>query len=229
MAICMMKQDIDRAFNKYHAQCENGKKGGAPKGNKNASKNKKDTSTKSTSDLWTFPVDKLNDQLSFRIDEMYREAKGTNFEINDYFNLSQLAEIAACYAIGNAENVEDLGFDYPNLYALCVDVDSPSKACKELIEAAEDLFDSETVKENCYDTNKGDISFSVVFAECKSRALKILKFPHDEISKFSKKCDVVLYEDYYSKDDLLRLFTSEEIADIKALQEKNNPKTETKE
>ena len=40
MLIEFIKTDIDHSFCKYRAQCENGKKGGAPKGNKNAAKKK---------------------------------------------------------------------------------------------------------------------------------------------------------------------------------------------
>ena len=36
--MCMAKPYIDKAQNRYDAACENGKKGGAPKGNSNAKK-----------------------------------------------------------------------------------------------------------------------------------------------------------------------------------------------
>lgn len=38
MLCTMFEQDINNAFKKYFAQCKNGAKGGAPKGNKNAAK-----------------------------------------------------------------------------------------------------------------------------------------------------------------------------------------------
>lgn len=219
MAVCMMKQDIDRAFNKYHAQCENGKKGGAPKGNKNAAKAKNTTHSK---ELWTFPIDKINDTISYEIlDVIYFEAKKTNFNIDEYLTSSQLSEIVACYSILQyidiCDSFEIFGFEeYSSLKEFCLN-ESASTTCRELKKVTEEYYnDSDKICER---------GFSSIFAEFKDRASQILKFPHDQIKKFSDKCEAVL-DDCFSDEELAQKFTEEEITEIKALiQEKNNPKT----
>lgn len=91
MLIEFIKTDIDHSFRKYRAQCENGKKGGAPKGNKNAAKKKATEEP---------PINELFGDIAYRIaDVIFYDAQKEDFAISEYLSKSQIASIAACYHI----------------------------------------------------------------------------------------------------------------------------------
>lgn len=206
MLIEFMKQDIDHAFKKYRAQCENGKKGGAPKGNKNAAKAK--------SNYCKLEIDEINKDISFRINIIYEESKHQNFNISEYYTTPQIAEIVSCYNICGYDSFKDFGCTYATLEEYTLN-ESASKVCKELKQYAKELCDE--------DEKNNEESFSSVFAKYKKRAISILKFPFEDIAKFSDKCFAVLEPDFYSDKELSELFTKEEITEIHTL--RNNPKT----
>ena len=212
MLIEFMKQDIDHAFKKYHAQCENGKKGGAPKGNKNAAKAK--------SNYCNLEIDEINKDISYRIDVIYTESKHKNFDINEYYSASQIAEIVACYSICDWDSFQDLGCVYSTLEEYTLN-ESASKVCKELKQYTKELYEE--------DEKNNEESFSSVFAKYKKRATNILNFSLEEIRKFAEKCYAVFEAEFYSDEELSKLFTKEEITEIYTLrnnpkQPKNNPK-----
>ncbi|MBO5449302.1 MAG: hypothetical protein J5994_08225 [Ruminococcus sp.] len=144
MLITLMEQDIDNAFKKYRAQCENGKKGGAPKGNKNAAKKKKDTVTANNSEsVQNLVIDEINGDIAYRIcDIIYLEAKKADFAIDYFYKKVQIAEIATCYCIGDCESFNDFGLDYANLKDFTLN-ESTAKVCKTLKEIVNEWFEDE--------------------------------------------------------------------------------------
>lgn len=81
MLVSFMKDDINHAFKKYHAQCENGKKGGAPKGNKNAKKAQ-------NQDCFNISLatDYENGVVSGVLAETYREAQDNGIDLHKHIN-----------------------------------------------------------------------------------------------------------------------------------------------
>ena len=200
-----LKQDIDKAFKKYRAQCENGKKGGAPKGNKNAAKNKKE-----------YPeFDEISGNLAWRIsDFIYCEAEQQNFNIDSYMTKKQIADLAVCYELLNMESLQDYDFQYSTIKEYILN-ENASNLCKELKEQAE--YEYEQQKHD----NK---SFTQCFADYKEKALNILNLStRSEISKFSDMCSAI-FDDYYSDDELKEKFTAAEFSIIQEKKAQNNPK-----
>ena len=105
IVVTAMKQDIDKSFKKYRAQCENGKKGGAPKGNKNAAKQKPAMSEncKSFRDL---PFDDIGFLFTCGIDCIHHEMSQYSIDYS-YLNNRQLADAAASYALGKCDCISD--------------------------------------------------------------------------------------------------------------------------
>lgn len=220
MLIEIIKQDIDNAFRKYRAQCENGKKGGAPKGNQNAKKNKSNTDNI----LDNLTIDKINEELSLKIIELYYQADKEKFEIDKFYNKSQIALIISCYQLidfSASDNFEYFGFEYKTLKEYTLN-ESAIKFCKELKALSLEWYEDKESPQ--YKT------FSVAFADYKQRAIKILEFPIKEIEKFNDMCTAVFDCEFFSENELLNLFTKDEIITIKGLrkttqkQPKNNPK-----
>ena len=186
-----MKQDIDKAFKKYYAQCENGKKGGGQKGNTNAKKNKKPK----------IEYSELNGDLAYVIvDLIYLEAKKTDFDIDYYLKKQQIAALAACYKI---LDIEDIGCltDYKTIKAFVFN-ESAAALCKELKACAEDYYYDELEKDD----------FTAEFADLKQRALLLLnEFTLEEMDKFSNMCYAIIDEAFYCDDVMKEMFTPEEI------------------
>lgn len=200
-----VRQDIDKAFRKYHAQCENGKKGGAPKGNKNAAKAKK-----------KYPsFNEVSGNLAWKLSEfIYPETAKDGFDINSYLTKSQIADIAVCYELLYMDSFDDYNFEYPTIKEYVFN-ESASKLCSEM--KAQAIYE--------YDSSKHDNkSFTECFADYKAKALEILKLcPVKEMGKFSDMCDAIFYEDY-SESKLKEKFTDSELALIHEERAKNNPK-----
>ena len=204
MAYQFIVQDIDRAYKKYRASVLNGRKGGAPKGNKNALK-KKPESLQECKRLWDFPVNQINNDICYRLTNcIFFEAEKTNFNIYEYYKTEYIAEMAACYSLCNADCFRDI-FDYTgyqNLKEYTLN-ESAAKVRRELKRNAKEYYEDENGE-----------GFETVFAEYKEHALKILDFPIDEIKKFSYKCYVIFNPEDYSENELDQLFTKEEKQEI---------------
>lgn len=214
MAYQIITQDIDKAYKKYRAQCLNGRKGGAPKGNKNAAKKKAEPVKR----LWDFPVNKINNDICYRLDCIFYESEQSDFDIQKYYKKEYIAEIAACYSFCEADSFWDIFSytGYQNLKEYTLN-ESVAKVRKELKQAAEKYYEEDTE------------SFAAAFARYKDHAMKILDFPLEEIKKFSDKCDAIFNPDEYSEERLAEIFTNKEIKEIQAIIIKNkaNNKQET--
>ena len=197
-----MKTEINNAFKKYRAQCENGKKGGAPKGNKNAAKKTK------------FIYDNLSSKVSYMLsDVLYFEAEKNNCNLDDYFSKSQLASIAACYCIQNVFGFEDIfekNFKYKSLSDFVIN-EGAAKVCKILKEDTKEWYNS--------DHNQTDETFTEVFAKYKQTADKLLKMPKQELSKYSDWAYAIENDDKTEEDLKKDNFTNDEIKEILATRE----------
>ena len=216
-----MKKDIDKAFKKYHAQCENGKKGGAPKGNKNAAKVKSNVSVR----YKNLTYDKINEELSWIIENIYDEAKRTNFDIDKRLKQSQIAELAACYRLYDIYDFINFNYDYETIKEFVFN-ESISILLKTVKEDSKDYVTSNNL-EYCK-PNK----FFSTFADYVERALNILELPIDDRKKFTDIC-YAIFEVDYSYSELKERFTPEEISFIEneivknkttQKQPQNNPK-----
>lgn len=204
MLIEFIKTDIDHSFRKYRAQCENGKKGGAPKGNKNAAKKKQ------SEDL---PINKLFGGIAYVIiDVIFFEAQRENFAILDYLSKSQIATIAACC---NILNIDDLSYFCDTTMKESILNTSAQRFCKVVKEISECNFE-------------GDGIFEEAFAENKQAADQILKMSCDEIRHFNDKCYLSCQDGADISEAEIREnynFSEDEIRQILTLREQqNNPK-----
>lgn len=193
LLIEVIKTDIDSSFRKYRAQCENGKKGGAPKGNKNAAKKKVPAEP---------PLNEFFGDIAYRIaDVIFFEAKKEEFAISEYLSNSQIASIAACYHILEVDEISDI---FDGTMKEFVMNKSARQFCNELKQyaAAEFEEDKET--------------FSEVFARAKQAADKLLKMSPDEIKRFYDKCDLAFDTTDISEAQIKEHynFTEEEIKQI---------------
>lgn len=154
--------DIQNAFNKYHIKSENGKKGGAPKGNKNAVKKKP---TKTFSNDHEYYIGQLIlYMVSLEIHEEYNfiESYGT----------AKMSTILSCFEIVGVESYKEF-VKYTNKY-LPVSFkvytlnNGEVNCCKE-IESLTKNYDNYEYEEH--------------FNEYKKIALKLLKIPLDELSE----------------------------------------------
>lgn len=154
--------DIQNAFNKYHIKSENGKKGGAPKGNKNAVKKKP---TKTFSNDHEYYIGQLIlYMVSLEIHEEYNfiESYGT----------AKMSTILSCFEIVGVESYKEF-VKYTNKYLPVSFKDytlnnGEINCCKE-IESLTKNYDSYEYEEH--------------FNEYKKIALKLLKIPLDELSE----------------------------------------------
>ena len=132
MLIEFIKTDIDHSFRKYRAQCENGKKGSAPKGNKNAAKKKQSEE---------LPINNLFGDIAYVItDIIFYEAQKENFAILDYLNKSQIATIAACC---NILNIDDLSYFCDATMKECIMNTSAQQFCKVVKEISKCDFEGD--------------------------------------------------------------------------------------
>lgn len=154
--------DIQNAFNKYHIKSENGKKGGAPKGNKNAVK-KKPTKTFSNDNEY-YIGQLILYMVSLEIHEEYNfiESYGT----------AKMSTILSCFEIVGVESYKEF-VKYTNKY-LPVSFkvytlnNGEVNCCKE-IESLTKNYDNYEYEEH--------------FNEYKKIALKLLKILLDELSE----------------------------------------------
>lgn len=205
---------IDNAFKKYYAQCENGKKGGAPKGNKNAAKKKPETSG-----IYDMAIDEINEGIGRAICEVFYQAEKTNFDIYKFYKPIQIAEIITYCRVCDCDSFEDFDFDnYSNLKEATLN-ESATKVCKELKKVAIKVFEDEECNI--------DESFNSVYAEYKQRALIMLKFPLEEIEHFSDLCSAALNPDFYSEEKLEDMFTPQELIKIKEKQAETSQNDQT--
>ena len=212
--IDMMKNEIDHAFKRYRAQCENGKKGGAPKGNKNAAKKKQSegsTPEESGGSLpicKTIPLDKTDAYIAYILSDcIYWEAGKEDFTIDDHLKKPQIADLAACYCISAIESFSEWECKYKTLRDYVLN-ESAAKACKEVKETAEYWYEGS--------------DFSSKFAELKQRALALLKYPISEIRRYHERCDAYEYPEDYSDEDLKEYLTDEEYKDVKSRKDHNS-------
>lgn len=169
MLIQIMKQDIDNSFRKYRAQCENGKKGGAPKGNKNAAKNKSDS----------IKCDEVNYEIAFKISAvLYFEAEKGGYKVDDYLNIKQLALVTACYYFLDCDKFNDV-FTKPKTLIDLINDRTAAGACVDLKNAAKAY----------YEACEYDIPFDEAFTDTIKRALKLLQIPRAQLECFIEKCE----------------------------------------
>ena len=205
MLIEFIKTDIDHSFCKYRAQCENGKKGGAPKGNKNAAKKKATEEP---------PINELFGDIAYRIaDVIFWNAQKEDFAISEYLSKSQIASIAACYHILDIDDISDI---FDGTMKEFIINKSARQFCNELKQYAAAEFE------------EGDETFTETFARAKQAADKLLKMSLDETKHFYSKCDLALEATDISEAQIKEHydFTEEEIKQIlSARRQQNNPKT----
>lgn len=169
LLIQIMKQDIDNSFRKYRAQCENGKKGGAPKGNKNAAKDKGDF----------IECDKINYEIAFKISAvLYFEAEKFKYKLDDYLNRKQTALIAACYYFLDCDKFNDLYKNYSSLVDMIADQTAPT-TCMEMKRLAKTYYES----------GEYDVPFDEAFLDASKRALKLLQISGEQLELFLEKCE----------------------------------------
>lgn len=210
IVVTAMKQDIDKSFKKYRAQCENGKKGGAPKGNKNAAK--KTDNIKGT--FLSLPIDDIGDSVtSAYYDVILWEAKKTSFDIQKHYNSSQLVDLIAIYSVDRIDEFKDFCTEYESLKDLTFNT-TTNKALKLL-------------KEIQCESYKGAKPFSNAFAEYKQRAFDFLELSDLERKKYNIACNWASDPDFYTPEEVEKiknLFSSSEFEKLESLV-KNNPKT----
>jgi len=193
LLIEVIKTDIDSSFRKYRAQCENGKKGGAPKGNKNAAKKK---ATKEP------PINELFGDIAYRIaDVIFFEAQKEDFAISEYLSNSQIATIAACYHILDVDDTSDI---FDGTMKEFVINKSARQFCNELKQYVAAEFE------------ESEETFSEAFARAKQAADKLLKMSLEEIKRFCNKCDLAFDTTDISEAKIKAYydFTEEEIKQI---------------
>lgn len=154
--------DIQNAFNKYHIKSENGKKGGAPKGNKNAVK-KKPLKTFSSDDEY-YIGQLILYMVSLEIHEDY------NFIEN--YGIAKMSTILSCFEVVGVESYKEF-VKYTNKYLPVSFKDytlnnGEVNCCKE-IESLTKNYDSYLYEEH--------------FKDYKKIASKLLKIPLDELSE----------------------------------------------
>lgn len=154
--------DIQNAFNKYHIKSENGKKGGAPKGNKNAVK-KKPLKTFSSDDEY-YIGQLILYMVSLEIHEDY------NFIEN--YGIAKMSTILSCFEVVGVESYKEF-VKYTNKYLPVSFKDytlnnGEVNCCKE-IESLTKNYDSYLYEEH--------------FKDYKKIASKLLKISLDELSE----------------------------------------------
>lgn len=154
--------DIQNAFNKYHIKSENGKKGGAPKGNKNAVKKKQ---TKTFSNDHEYYIGQLIlYMVSLEIHEDY--------DFIENYGTAKMSTILSCFEVVGVESYKEF-VKYTNKYLPVSFKDytlnnGEVNCCKEI----------ENLTKN-YD----NYEYEEHFNEYKKIALKLLKIPIDELSE----------------------------------------------
>ncbi len=154
--------DVQNAFNKYHIKSENGKKGGAPKGNKNAVK-KKPLKTFSSDDEY-YIGQLILYMVSLEIHEDY------NFIEN--YGIAKMSTILSCFEVVGVESYKEF-VKYTNKYLPVSFKDytlnnGEVNCCKE-IESLTKNYDSYLYEEH--------------FKDYKKIASKLLKISLDELSE----------------------------------------------
>ena len=155
--------DIQNAFNKYHIKSENGKKGGAPKGNKNAVK-KKPTKTFSNDDEY---------YIGQLILYMVSLGNYENYNFIESYGTAKMSTILSCFELMGVESYKDF-----------------IKYAKKYMPASFKEYTLENGEVNCckeieniakkYD--KG-YEYEDYFENFKKIALKLLKIPLDELNE----------------------------------------------
>ena len=212
IVVTAMKQDIDKSFKKYRARCENGKKGGAPKGNKNAAKK---TDVKGS--FLSLPIDEVGNEVGYAYEIILFEANKTNFDIHLAFKPAQLAELVAIYAANTNYSIDSFDDfcikEYDSLKSFVLNLGA-TKTLKEL-------------KEIMLEDYEGETPFETVFADKKQRAVQMLALPEKERIKYYNACrcfdDPEELEHLECETDEEK-FTDEELKQLKLIIE-NKPKT----
>ncbi len=119
---------------------------------------------------------------------LFEEVEKSEFNIRDYYTPSQIAELSACYSICMSECIGDV-LDSPYSLKELTEKNGAKKVCKEA--------------KDC--TEYGNDTFAQDFSILKKTALEFLKFPLEEIQRFSKKCDVALHPEAYTPEDIERI------------------------
>nr|WP_294369743.1 DUF6291 domain-containing protein [uncultured Ruminococcus sp.] len=175
MLCTMFEQDINNAFKKYFAQCKNGAKGGAPKGNKNAAK--KD----SKKSLESVETSEDNARMATIVLIILEEKEG---ETKKKLKIPQIADFAACifllddFRLEIGEFEEELG--YKTIYSYILDKGATT-AIKEL---------KRYTKEQWEDSEENTLlNFNEIYSNTKEKALFFLSFDEQELNKFYDKCN----------------------------------------
>lgn len=173
--ISIMKKSIDNSFRKYHAQCENGKKGGAPKGNKNAAKKKHKPTEQPEQQTRAADSD-----LRQRIALVYKDVIHRKSETEDYsvFNNIHKRFIAACYALIGCDSFTDLIYDFNTLSEAAVCESAPD-LCSLIV--------SETKKR--YQTQQHEEPFDEAFKAAKVVSAELSKLSEVELLDYVKRCE----------------------------------------
>ena len=174
MLCTMFEQDINNAFKKYFAQCKNGAKGGAPKGNKNAAK--KD----SKKSLESVKTSKDNERMAAIVLIILEEKGG---ETKKKLKMPQIADFAACIFLLDDFSVEigefkELG--YRTIYSYILDKGATA-AIKELKKYTKEQW--EEYQENTL------LNFNEIYSNTKEKALFFLSFDEQDLNKFYDKCN----------------------------------------
>lgn len=168
MLCTMFEQDINNAFKKYFAQCKNGAKGGAPKGNKNAAKKVKNS-------IDNVEVSNDNGKIVTIILILFEEEN----DILQLLELSQVAEVATCLFLLDVTELSELKDNsggYKTAYEY-IDNKGADKAIKELKECA---------KQFAFPDNNA--KFKKAYSEIYKRVEFFLTFDKAELDRFYSKC-----------------------------------------
>lgn len=206
----VITQGIDRAFKKYRAKVTNGRKGGAPKGNKNAAKQK--PAEESGVTFWNLPFDDIAFEATWKLDDILHEINKYNID-GGYFNSKQLADVVASYALGECDGVDEFAICdtvtneyYKNIKEMSLAMSAPS-FCKKLKEAAFAFYEGS--------------DFESRFADIKERAIKALELPPEQLKKYIKACSYIEDSSIYLDEDMLETFTESEFESLKDYAENN--------
>lgn len=225
----MMKDDIDNAFKQYRVKVENGKKGGAPKGNKNATKNKTNVPDELP------PIAQfIYYETSWAIIKLHIAEKKQDYNLKDYFSNNQIATIAACYCIADIDEGEDY---YDRSIPEMLNHFSASRLCEKLKnDVSEDYDDANKDTYERYSKLYGEKpkSFEELFERIYKCCANLLKHTRNELNLFYEKCYMVTdfdkFDDPADFENVLaakELFTDSDKEEIRAARAllKKQPKT----
>lgn len=172
VVLSVMLKDIDRAFKKYHAQCENGKKGGAPKGNRNAAKKKaKQETAAEPEEEAEIELDETGHGVALVILQMQQENYGALFDIHKTL-------IAASYYMIGCNSSDGLLDDYETLDEAS-EHETPPSLCTMILKNARER----------YAEQQHDKTFDEVFGKVRDKSKMLFRLSPDELRDYIKRCE----------------------------------------